>query len=479
LPSPLCVLLRKMGVRDPGGAPPFLPARFHQEDTVTDDLIPEDGRGRAGGEEEEEEEDYLDLDKILGGDGDDEDYADVVDAAPEADPAGGAGGVLRLFQGKTRLQRLNLLNARFAFRMYRALRDGANGSDNLLLAPVGISAALSMVSLGLRGGTRRQLLGPLGFEDFVNASDSYDGRTVHGLFRKLTHRLFRRDFGFTLRAVNDLYVRKGLALRDGFRSQLREYYFAEPQPADFADPAFVAAANRRVRGLTKGLIKEALADVDPATVMMILNCLYFKGTWENKFPAEMTHKRNFRLNEREVVKVPMMQTKGNFLAANDHVLDCDVLRLPYVGNISMLVVVPHKLAGMRALESQLTPGVVDGWRRSMTNRTREVLLPRFRLEKKYDLVEALRSVGITDLFDQNGDYSGMTDGKIIIHQFKHQSTITVNEEGTQAAAVTAVGFMPLSTQVRFVVDRPLLFLVYEHRTGCLLFVGRVADPGRS
>ena len=88
----------------------------------------------------------------------------------------------------------------------------------------------------------------------------------------------------------------------------------------------------------------------------------------NKFPVEMTHNHNFRLNEREVVKVSMMQTKGNFLAANDQELDCDVLRLEYVGGISMLIVVPHKLSGMKTLETQLTPQVVERWQKSMTNR---------------------------------------------------------------------------------------------------------------
>lgn len=88
----------------------------------------------------------------------------------------------------------------------------------------------------------------------------------------------------------------------------------------------------------------------------------------NKFPVEMTHNSNFRLNEREVVKVPMMQTKGNFLAANDQELDCDVLQLQYVGDISMLIVVPHKLAGMKALEAQLSPQAVERWQKSMTNR---------------------------------------------------------------------------------------------------------------
>lgn len=92
------------------------------------------------------------------------------------------------------------------------------------------------------------------------------------------------------------------------------------------------------------------------------------GSWVNKFPAEMTHNHNFRLNEREVVKVPMMQTKGSFLAASDQELDCDVLRLEYMGGISMLVVVPHKLSGMKTLEAQLKPQVVERWQKSMTNR---------------------------------------------------------------------------------------------------------------
>lgn len=115
----------------------------------------------------------------------------------------------------------------------------------------------------------------------------------------------------------------------------------------------------------------------------------------------------------------------------------------------------------------------------MTNRTREVLLPKFKLEKNYNLVEVLKSMGITKLFNKNGNMSGISDQRIAIDLFKHQSTITVNEEGTQAAAVTTVGFMPLSTQVRFTVDRPFLFLVYEHRTSCLLFMGKVTNPAKS
>lgn len=92
------------------------------------------------------------------------------------------------------------------------------------------------------------------------------------------------------------------------------------------------------------------------------------GTWEKKFPVEMTHKRSFRVNDKLSVKVPMMQTKASFLAATDDELECGILQLPYVGNISMLIVLPHKPSGMNTLEKQLTPMVVERWQKSMTNR---------------------------------------------------------------------------------------------------------------
>ncbi|XP_037679416.1 heparin cofactor 2 [Choloepus didactylus] len=442
--------------------PGLLPADFHRENTVTNDWMAEG-----------EDDDYLDLEKILG---EDDDYIDIVDAVSPTDAETSAGNILQLFQGKSRIQRLNILNAKFAFHLYRALRDRADGADNIFLAPVGISTAMGMLALGLGGRARAQVLSTLHFQDFVNASSKYEVATIHNLFRKLTHRLFRRNFGYTLRAVNGLYVQRQLPILDDFKTKVREYYFAEAQPADFSDPAFILKANDHILKLTKGLIREALANTDPATRVMMLNCIYFKGSWVNQFPVERTHNHNFRLSEREVVRVPMMQAKGRFLAAGDQELDCDVLQLEYAGGISMLIAVPRKLAGMRALEAQLAPQVVERWQRSMTNRTREVFLPKFKLEKNYNLVEALKSMGITALFDGSGDMAAISPQKLAIDVFKHQGTITVNEEGTQAAAVTAVGFMPLSTQVRFVADRPFLFLVYEQRTGCLLFLGRVADP---
>jgi heparin cofactor II len=242
----------------------FLPANFHKENTVTNDWIPEG----------EEDEDYLDLEKLLG---EDDDYIYIIDAVSPTDSESSAGNILQLFQGKSRIQRLNILNAKFAFNLYRVLKDQATTSDNLFIAPVGISTAMGMISLGLRGETHEEVHSVLHFRDFVNASSKYEVTTIHNLFRKLTHRLFRRNFGYTLRSVNGLYIQKQFPIREDFKAAMREFYFAEAQEANFPDPAFISKANNHILKLTKGLIKEALENIDPATQMLILNCIYFKG----------------------------------------------------------------------------------------------------------------------------------------------------------------------------------------------------------
>lgn len=285
-----CGTLSQRGRRDDGGGEsesaeprwgrlksgnasrPLPPAAFHEENTVTNEWIAEG----------EEEEDYLDLDRILG---EDDDYSDVVDAAPPTRPGAGTGSVLPLFPGKSRVQRLNLLNAQFAFDLYRELAARAGAADNIFLAPVGVSAAMAMLSLGLAGDTHQQVHTALRFAEFVNASATYELGTIHNLFRKLTHRLFRRDFGYTLRSVSGLYVQKQLPVVDDFKAKVREYYFAEVRAADFSDPAFLAHTNQHVARLTKGLIRDALQDVDPATQMLLLNCIYFKGRRRHSPPG--------------------------------------------------------------------------------------------------------------------------------------------------------------------------------------------------
>lgn len=200
--------------------------------------------------------------------------------AESSDPKIRRARLLRLFHGRSRLQRLNIVNAKFGFNLYRSLRNDVNQTDNILLATAGISIAMGMMSLGAGPKTHDQIYKAMGFEDFVNASNHYDNTTVHKLFRKLTHRLFRRNFGYTLRSVNDVYVKENIKVKDSFREESKAFYFAEPQSVDFRHPSFLEKANRRIQKMTKGLIQEPLKSVDPNMILMLLNYLYFKGKYD-------------------------------------------------------------------------------------------------------------------------------------------------------------------------------------------------------
>lgn len=272
---------------DPRGAPSdgslnveTIPDDVHNENTLTNEL----------------DYDYIDFDKILAMGEDDYIEGDEIDDIPTpapdldlvtepSDPKVRRARLLRLFSGRTRLQRINVVNSQFGFQLYRSLRNHVNQSDNILFAPAGISIAMGMMALGVGPRTQEQLYEALGFAEFVNASVHYNNATIHKLFRKLTHRLFRRNFGYTLRSVNDLYIRQDVSVHEPFRADVKAYYFAETQSVDFADPAFLKKANARIQKLTKGLIREPLQSVDPNMVLMLLNYLYFKGETKFRFPS--------------------------------------------------------------------------------------------------------------------------------------------------------------------------------------------------
>lgn len=283
---------------------------FHQDNTVTKDL-PLDSF---------EEEDYIDFDKILAEGDDDYNEGDTIDeiTTPEpdldfvselSDPKVCRACLLRLFHGRTRLQRINVVNAFFGFRLYRSLRNQVNQTDNVLLAPAGISITMGMIALAVGSTTHKQLYQALGFAEFVNASIHYNDSTVHKLFSKLAHRLFRRNFGYTLRSVNDFYIKHTVAMTEGFCRQAKAYYYAEPQSVDFRDPAFLVKANQRIQKMTKGLIKEPLKSVDPNLVVMLLNYLYFKGKHHNPLCMRIINKQTNSNNKKNKLNSAFLTPK--------------------------------------------------------------------------------------------------------------------------------------------------------------------------
>ncbi|XP_078404317.1 heparin cofactor 2-like [Cetorhinus maximus] len=382
------------------------------------------------------------------------------------------------FKGKSRVQRLALVNTDFAFNFYRSLLRSQSGSKNVVFSPFGLSTMMAMVMVGAANKTQEQISRALGFDHFINTKPGVTGSEVlHDIFHKLIHRLFKHHFGYRLKDFSGIYVKDGLKVRKTFKEWLIHYYGAHAQSVDFLDPQTVTKFNQLISKATKGRLQDVVEDFDPRTVMLIYQALHFKGLWEHKFIKSKTAVLHFHTGKSAVVKVPMMYVKATMLATTDHIHECDVISLPYSANASMLLIVPYKTFGLRHIERELSWEMVDNWLKDMTNRTREVYIPKFTLHGNYDLIEMFQDLGVTDLFHNEADLSGICEqGDLYVSSLKQHVALKVDEEGSEVAAISLSGFMPLSSQAKFMADRPFLFLIFEHHTQSLLFMGRVMNP---
>ncbi|XP_023578916.1 serpin B11 isoform X2 [Octodon degus] len=216
--------------------------------------------------------------------------------------------------------------------------------------------------------------------------------------------------------------------------------------------------------------------------MVLVNAIYFKGQWQNKFQESETVKSCFQLSDGKTVTVDMMHQSGTFKLAFIKNPQMQVLEMPYVNNkLSMIILLPEQ-NNLAEIEKQLNVRTFREWTNpsNMVEREVEVHIPRFKLAIKYELNSLLKSIGMTDIFEPaRADFSGMSPDKgLYVSKVIHQSYVDVNEEGTEAAAATgdniAVKRLPIRHQ--FLANRPFLFFIRERFNSMVLFAGKLASP---
>ena len=359
-------------------------------------------------------------------------------------------------------------NSAFAVKLYQEL--GTRGG-NLFFSPFSVSTALGMTYAGARENTAVEMKSAMFFE--------LDQTLLHDTFRQLNQNLVAaaNQNGQKLNIANGLCLTGG-DLSEEFKSLLQKSYAAELFSGD------LEKINNWVKTKTEGKIETILAMLDPNSVCVLLNAIYFKGTWDSQFDEKQTREAPFRLTEKDNIKVPFMYKKSTFrLIEKD---DFQAIALPYKGNLmSMIVVLPQKIDGLASLEKDLSTEKLEEWLTeidSVSAQDTELYLPKFKFETGYNLVPACSALGMKDAFDTAGaaDFSGMgwPKGKLWISQIKHKAFVEVNEEGTEAAAATAVEMATKSISMDpvFRADHPFIFIIRENATGSILFMGRVADP---
>lgn len=367
-------------------------------------------------------------------------------------------------------------NNQFAFDLYGKVRAG---SGNVFLSPYSISAALAMTSAGAKGETARQMAEALHLPS--------DGEALHSGFAQLDAQLVGGEDPrpYQLNIANALWGQQGLGYRPEFLRLTETYYRAGLHQVDFGRHHEIAreTINSWVEEQTKDKIKDLIGprDITPATDLVLTNAIYFKGTWSNPFPKLATKDEDFTTTEDKRFPVPMMHQSGSFNCFEADSIQA--LELPYEGNtLSMVVLLPRKVNGLGDLETGLTASKLDGWLARLSRQPVQVALPRFKLECGFELAGALTSLGMSLAFSPEADFSGITeDRKLFISAVIHKAFADVNEEGTEAAAATAVMMLRSMAKVSrppvvFRADHPFLFLIRDVRSGSILFLGRVTNP---
>jgi len=358
-------------------------------------------------------------------------------------------------------------NAALAVQLYREL--GAN-EGNLFFSPYSISSAMGMTYAGARENTALEMKQALSFR-MEQASLNSGFRGLNKLLQANA-----RSSGQRLDIANAL-VTTGGKVSDTYRNIVTTYYDAEIFGGG------LEAINGWVKKKTEGKIDRILERLSANSVCVILNAIYFKGAWESQFDKKSTFDGPFKLSTTREVKAPFMHRKSDLKLLEEK--GFQALSLPYKGNtLSMVVFLPRSVEGLRELEGALYAADLKEWLTKLDkqrDRKVSVFLPKFKLETGYDLVGPFQKMGMKDAFSPAADFSGMgwPKGYLWIGQIKHKAFVEVNEEGTEAAAATAVEMVTKSAPPRdleFRADHPFMFLIRDNETGTILFIGRIANP---
>lgn len=363
----------------------------------------------------------------------------------------------------------------FAFDFYREV---GGGGANVFFSPPSIHTAFSILYEGAGGRTALQISDALGI--------SPDADARWGDARRAASALAGRGDSPAVTALsNALWIDDGFTLYDSYRGAARGAYGASVDTVDFSEAAGAARQiNGRASDSTNGLIKEVVSaeGLNYKTAMVIASAAYFRGEWTLPFPAHATQEGPFTREDGSSARADFMTVRGGF----DHTAydGYQVLRIPYKGDrLSMLVVLPDGAAGLGGVTDGLSAGAVPAWLGDMEEQDMRVTIPKFTVETRYDLERTMGAMGVTDAFDPNAaNLAGIgfheDGGFLYVSSAAHAARISVDETGTEAAAVTAITVERVSKPPSFVADRPFMFLVYDGESETVLFMGSVADPSR-
>uniref|UniRef100_A0A8C4RVG0 Thyroxine-binding globulin n=1 Tax=Erpetoichthys calabaricus TaxID=27687 RepID=A0A8C4RVG0_ERPCA len=335
-------------------------------------------------------------------------------------------------------------NALFAFRLYNKIASQADEvSKNIFFSPLGISFALSMLSLGAKGESHDQMFEGLGFNQ-----TELNETLVNEAFEHLVKTQAKHE-NLELSTGGAVFMEDSFKPKPTFLEEIKRHYHAEGFNVNFRNST------------------EATAVINNyVTVMYLLSYIFFKGKWEKPFLKEVTRKYDFHINNETTVVVDMMYKDSYFENYEDTDLGAQVLKLPYNSGTSI------DFPGSHHLNIDTDLNIT----KSNTIRL-AIYVPKFSVSASYSLQKVLSEMGITDIFSDEADLSGITDEtKLKVSKIVHKAVLDVDETGSEAAAGTGAEIIPMSLPPSITFDRPFLILILDHNTKSILFMGKIVNP---
>ncbi len=362
----------------------------------------------------------------------------------------------------------------FGIKLFKQIHQQEEADKNIFISPLSISMALGMTLNGAAGDTRTAMQTTLEHHGLTQAQ-------INQVYRNLINRFNALDPDVRMDIANSIWYRQDFTVLQDFIQTNQQYFDAETHSLDFDDPNAKDIINQWVEAATNGKIPEIIDEIYPEHVMFLINAIYFNGFWTHAFDPQKTYPGSFQLQNGTYVTAEMMfhdSIPFNYYADNQ----VEAAEFTYGNGVySMFILLPAYGSNVETLINNLTLQQWDNWLANLNNNhSLEVYMPKYEIRYEIQLKEVLSLLGMGIAFTDNADFSGISDAhRLMIDQVRHKTYIKVNEEGTEAAAVTSVGVSITSLPPAFYINRPFIVAIREKETGSILFIGKIMNPAEN
>lgn len=360
----------------------------------------------------------------------------------------------------------------FGFNLLKKVNE-FEGEKNIFISPLSVSMALGMAINGASGTTYDAMQSMLQFNSLTKDE-------INNAYKSLIELLTQVDQKVKFQIANSIWYKNNMQFEKEFIDINKKYFDAEIAGLNFEDPVSVSKINSWVNVNTNGNIEKIIEMIPEDAIMYLINAIYFKSPWKYEFDKTNTREDLFNLANGDKVNCQMMAQQNEkfsyYSNANFQAID-----LPYGdGDLSMTIILPNYDKTTNEIIDQLNTENWNSWLSNFSEQSGILQLPKFKLEKEYKLNDILAALGMEIAFSYHADFTNIYKyGGVFISEVRHKTFVDVNEEGTEAAAVTSVELSYKSVNVDgFImrVDRPFIFVIREKNSGSFLFIGKIINP---